>query len=165
MKLIPLTLGALATLAALPFGGALTQDEDAAGEIVEMLTDFHAAAAEGDADRYLGYMAPDGVFFGTDPAERWSREELEALVRPALEGGAKIVNVPVEQNVHVSADGDLAWFHERLEKPRYGEMRATGVLRRTDGGWEIVQFHLTLPIPNEAIQDVVKLVRAAKKKR
>ena len=104
-------------------------------------------------------------FFGTDAEERWPYDEYVALLQPLFEQGVKIVNRPVEQNVFVAQDGDMAWFDETLDKPRYGEMRATGVLRNTDDGWKIVQFHLTFPIPNEIVPDVVKLTRAAKKRR
>ena len=105
------------------------------------------------------------VFFGTDAEERWPYAEYVALLQPLFEQGVKIVNRPVEQNVFVAQDGDMAWVDETLDKPRYGEMRATGVLRNTDDGWKIVQFHLTFPIPNEIVPDVVKLTRAAKKRR
>jgi len=155
---------ALAILVAVPIAAGIDRNEDAVREIEVALTDFHAAAAEPDADRYLAYLAPDAVFFGTDPAERWTRDEYVELVRPLLEQGVQIVNRPVEQNVFVSDDGNMAWFDETLDKPKYGEMRATGVLRRTDDGWKLVQFHLTFPIPNEIVTDVVKLRRAAEKK-
>ena len=155
---------ALSTVALVPIATSVTPNEDAVREVEAVLTDFHAAAAEPDPDRYLGYMAPDGVFLGTDATERWTYDAYVELVRPLLEQGVQIVNRPVEQNVFVSEDGKLAWFDETLEKPKYGEMRATGVLRNTDDGWKIVQFHLTFPIPNEIVPDVVKLTRAAKKK-
>ena len=171
MKLIPiavLSLLALCTLSALSSSATRAGPAwraDAVEEIKAVLTDFHAAAAEADADRYFGHLAQDSVFFGTDASERWPFDEYEALLRPHLERGTKLENVPVKQNVFVSEDGRFAWFDEQLEKPRYGEMRATGVLRHTDGGWEIVQFHLTLPVANEIIGDVVKLTRAAQKSR
>jgi ketosteroid isomerase-like protein len=162
MKLLPI---AVLSLAALSLGRELAPRADAVAEVKAVLTDFHAAAAEGDADRYFGHMAPDAVFFGTDASERWPYDEYVALLRPYFEQGAKLESEPVAQNVYVSEDGKFAWFDERLEKPRYGEMRGTGVLRRTDDGWKLVQFHLTYPVPNEVLTDVVKLVRAAKKGR
>jgi ketosteroid isomerase-like protein len=161
MKLL---LIALTSLAALSLAGRAPH-AGVVEEIEAVLTDFHAAAAEGDAERYFAYLSPDSVFFGTDAAERWPYDEYVALLQPLFEQGVKIVNEPVEQNVFVADDGDMAWFDETLEKPKYGEMRATGVLRHTDEGWKIVQFHLTFPIPNEIVPDVVKLTRAAKKRR
>jgi len=162
MKL--LLIAALALLA-LPRGSDPMSQAGAVSEIKAVLTDFHASAAEPDAERYFGHLAADSVFFGTDASERWPHDEYEALLRPYFEQGIKIENQPVEQNVFVSEDGSFAWFDERLEKPRYGEMRATGVLRRTDDGWKIVQFHLTFPVANEILADVVKLTRAAQKAR
>ncbi len=156
---------ALMSLVALPLGSGLGSREDALAEVEAVITDFHAAAAEGDADRYFGHMAPDAVLLGTDATERWSYEEYVALARPHLEQGGSIVNRPGKQNVYIAEGGDMAWFDEELEKPKYGEMRASGVLRHTDDGWKIVQFHLTFPIPNEIVPDVIKLRRAANKKR
>ena len=162
MKLLPI---AVLSLVVLPLGSEPAPREDAVAEVKAVLTDFHAAAAEGDAERYFGHMAPDAVFFGTDATERWPYDEYVALLRPYFEQGVKIENAPVSQNVYVSEDGRFAWFDEELDKPRYGAMRGTGVLRRTDDGWKLVQFHLTFPIPNEILTDVVKLVRAAQKTR
>jgi len=156
MRLLPIALVSLTLL-----GNGTSPPEDPVKEIQAVLTDFHAAAAQADADRYLGYLAEDAILFGTDGAERWTFAEYEALVRPYLEQGVKIENHPVEQHVFVSADEHLAWFDERLDKPKYGAMRATGVLRHTDEGWKFVQFHLAYPVPNEILPDVVKLARAA----
>jgi hypothetical protein len=60
-------------------------------------------------------------------------------------------------------EGQLAWFDEQLEQPQYGELRATRVLRHTADGWKIVRFHLTFPVVNEILGDVVELTRAAQK--
>jgi hypothetical protein len=66
----------------------------------------------------------------------------------------------------VSPDGGVAWFDEALENEKYGTCRGTGVLRRIDGQWRIAQYHLTVPVPNDLLERVVKMIKAdeAKKK-
>jgi ketosteroid isomerase-like protein len=160
----PLLLLLPAALFFLSAVGGPARDDDPEAEIEAVLDDYHAAAAEGDVERMLGHIAPDAVLLGTDATERWTRESFEQLVRPAMAGGARIVNVPSSQNIVVSASDGIAWFDERLERHEFGEMRGTGVLRRTTDGWKIVQFHTALTVPNEAFRDVVKIVRAAKKR-
>ena len=42
--------------------------------INDVLDSYHVAASEGDWDRYFDLMSDDGVFLGTDAAERWPKE-------------------------------------------------------------------------------------------
>src|SRR5271170_7515795 len=37
-----------------------------------VLDDWHQAAAVSDEARYFGHFAPNGVYMGTDPTERWT---------------------------------------------------------------------------------------------
>ena len=60
----------------------------------------------------------------------------------------------------------MAWFDELLDNAKYGRCRGTGVLRKMEsgkGGWKIVQYNLTLTIPNEVAGEVVALVKAKQK--
>jgi hypothetical protein len=43
--------------------------------------------------------------------------------------------------------------------------RSTGVLIREDGAWKIAQYHLTIPIPNDLANRVVKMIRERAKER
>jgi hypothetical protein len=61
--------------------------------------------------------------------------------------------------VTLAEDGSTAWFDEMLENQSYGTTRGTGVLVRTAGGWKIVQYHLTIPLPNDLARDVVQMIR------
>lgn len=46
-----------------------------------------------------------------------------------------------------------------LDNDKYGECRGTGVLVKLGGAWRIVQYNLTIPIPNEIALDVVEMIR------
>ncbi len=50
-------------------------------------------------------------------------------------------------------------FDEVLDSESYGECRGSGVLRRIDGNWRIVQYNLTIPLPNEIAAEVVERIR------
>jgi len=49
----------------------------------------------------------------------------------------------------------LELFDEKLRNERYGEVRGTGVLRRTDAGWKIAHYSMTFLVPNERTPAVV----------
>ncbi|MFN9993591.1 MAG: nuclear transport factor 2 family protein, partial [Phycisphaerales bacterium] len=42
----------------------------------------------------------------------------------------------------------------------YGECRGSGVLLRLNDEWKIVQYNLTVPIPNDMLADVARDIRA-----
>ena len=109
-----------------------------------VLSALHQAASEADWDRYFGLYAPDAVFFGTDATERW---DLDAF-RGYASNSTGWTYLMTERHVFVDADGNTAWFDERLRNARYGESRGTGVLVKGDSGWKIAQYNLTFPIPN-----------------
>ena len=105
---------------------------------------LHQAAWEADWARYFGLCAPAAVFFGTDATERW---DLDAF-RGYASNSTGWTYLMTERHVFVDADGNTAWFDERLRNARYGESRGTGVLVKGDSGWKIAQYNLTFPIPN-----------------
>jgi len=56
-------------------------------------------------------------------------------------------------------DGKLVWFDEALDNAGYGECRGTGVLQERDGGWVLLQYNLTVPIPNDLMGGFAKQIR------
>lgn len=134
-------------------------DTEAARAAVEaVLDDFQAAGRAADLEGYVGQLAPDAVYLGTDPAERHTRDEVRALVAPYFERGSGLASRVTERHVFLSDDARTAWFDARLERPDLGELRATGVLRQRDGAWRIVQYSVSLPVPNEAVRDVAERI-------
>ena len=127
----------------------------------ELLDGFHRAAAEASGERYFGSFALGAVFLGTDPDERWTVEQFRAYAAPYFSQGRGWTYVPLERHVALAPDGAVAWFDERLENAAYGEARGTGVLVRTEAGWKIAQYNLTLPVPNELALDLVERIRQA----
>lgn len=112
--------------------------------------------------RYFDKMAPDGVYIGTDRSELWQRDAFREWGRPYFEGkGAAWVFHPTRRNVYATPDGALIWFDELLDTENMGHCMASGVIRRTQAGFEIVHYQLSLAVPNDAAKEVIAVVRAA----
>lgn len=127
--------------------------------IEKVLDALHQAASNADAERYFGLFAPDAVFFGTDPEERWTLDEFRDYTEARFSAGDGWTYEVVERHVVVAPDGRVAWFDEALDNERYGRCRGTGVLVLGDGGWKIAQYNLSIPIPNDLALTVVDLIR------
>jgi hypothetical protein len=117
---------------------------------------WHAAASVADEEGYLGRIADDGVYLGTDATERWDKAAFSAYVKPYFDQGRGWTYVP--SNRHAALEGDLAWFDELLTNQGYGQLRGTGVARWRDGGWELLQYDLHFTVPNEAAREVVEVL-------
>ena len=124
--------------------------------IGDVLDAYHAAAAAGDWNTYFDLMSEDGVFLGTDADERWTKPEFRAYAG----NRSGWLYRPVRRNINITPDGMSAWFDEILDSASYGTSRGTGVLIRTDDGWKISQYHLTLPIPNELAGKLTDEIKA-----
>lgn len=123
------------------------------------LDDWHRAASEADEARYFGLMTGDAVFLGTDATERWDLAAFRAFAHPYFAKGKAWTFVPSDRHVMFDADGDAAWFDERLDSASYGECRGSGALRRENGTWKIAHYNLTIPIPNALANSVVEMIR------
>ena len=126
--------------------------------VARVLDDFHQAASKADAARYFGHFAPEGVFLGTDAGERWSVEQFKAYARPHFSQGKGWTYRPGVRHINLSPDGETAWFDESLSNDNYGQTRGSGVLRKVGGEWKICQYNLSVPIPNELLPEVVRLI-------
>ena len=132
----------------------------AAGEVAQTLDSFHDAAAVGDEERYFAILPDDGVFLGTDATERWTGAEFRDFALPYFARASAWIYVPIERHVTVAPGGQAAWFDEVLDNEGYGECRGTGVLVQREGRWVLLQYNLTVPVPNELMGNVVERIRS-----
>jgi ketosteroid isomerase-like protein len=133
-----------------------------AADVAAVLDDWHAAAAAADEARYFGHFTADAVFLGTDAEERFTVERFRAYAHPHFAAGTGWTYVPRDRQVAFAESGDLAWFDERLDSPKYGELRGTGVLRREGGAWRIAHYSMTFTVPNDVSGEVVERIAAGK---
>ncbi|MBC7835342.1 MAG: nuclear transport factor 2 family protein [Phycisphaerales bacterium] len=127
--------------------------------VKRVLDDWHDAAADADEDRYFGHMTDNAVFLGTDATERWTKAEFQAYAHPYFAKGQGWTYVPQSRYVMFGDSTRVAWFDEKLLNAKYGECRGTGVLERHDGRWLISHYNLTVPVPNDLLDGVVKMIR------
>ena len=133
--------------------------EEAANKLLDA---FHFAASKAQFNEYFATFTPDGVFIGTDATERWTLEQFKAYAKPHFDRGRGWTYTVAERHLNVSADSKHASFDELLDNKSLGRCRGTGVLRMVDGQWRIEQYHLTIPVPNELADEVVKRIREKK---
>ncbi len=149
-------LAALLLCSAAGCASAGSPAPDPAAEAARVLDSLHEAAAAADGARYFSLFAPDAVFLGTDATERWTLEEFRAYAEPFFSRGKGWTYRPRDRHVSLSGDRRTAWFDERLDHERYGELRGTGVLRLLDGGWRVAQYNLAFPMPNEKVLEFLE---------
>lgn len=133
-------------------------------DIHRFLDDWHQAAAEANAEAFFGSMAENSIYIGTDAHEHWNKEAFMAFAKPYFDKGKAWDFKPYERDLHVTSDGNLAWFSELLNT-WMGICRGSGVLTRTSDGWKITQYHLAVTVPNEIIGDFISLVDEFSKSR
>lgn len=122
--------------------------------VTTVLDDWHRAAAQADEARYFGHMAEDAVYMGTDATERWVKKDFQAWSHPYFAKGKAWSFRAVRRAVMFSPDGATAWFDEDLDTPNMGPCRGTGVLSLQQGRWVIRHYNLTVPIPNDLMNEV-----------
>lgn len=134
-------------------------DASARAAVSDTLDALHTAAAEADFDRYFHLYTDDAVFYGTDASERWTKPEFQDYAGPHFEAGRGWTYHMTERNIYLAEDGRVAWFDERLENDSLGETRGSGVLVLTERGWQVAQYNLTIPVPNELAGNLVRRIR------
>lgn len=140
-------------------------DQASSKAVGDVLDDFHQAAAQADGKRYFDHFTENAVFLGTDLSERWNTEQFKAYALPYFSKGQGWTYHPKSRYVYLSPDGKTAWFDEVLENDKFGLTRGSGVLLKTEGGWKVAQYHLTLPVPNSLIDTLVKMIDAESKRK
>ncbi len=127
----------------------------------EILDAFHTHAARAEFDAYFTLMHDDGVFLGTDATERWTKTEFMDYARPVMIGqGRGWEYHPRDRHISVAEFGGMAWFDELLDHDKYGVLRGSGVVARTEDGWKIMQYNLAFTVPNDDAPAVVELIKA-----
>lgn len=142
---------------AVPAQPGAAQGEAAA--VAAVLDSFHDAAAKADEARYFGHFAPEGVFLGTDATERWTVDEFRKWAAPYFRRPSAWTFVAASRNVVLAPEKTVAWFDEVVESRSYGSCRGTGALRKIDGVWRVTHYNLTVPVPNDLMDGVVRMIR------
>lgn len=156
MFVLPVLLLLFSTLVKANETNSLLTDK---AQIAEVLTDWHKAAADADFDAYFGAMSQDAIFIGTDATENWDRKSFEKFSKPYFDKGKAWSFYAIERNIFLAPSGNIAWFDEVLET-QMKLCRGSGVLQKIDGEWKIAHYVLSMTIPNDDADKVIKLKTA-----
>lgn len=121
-----------------------------------LLNGWHNSAAVADLDAYFGLMADDFIYLGTDPSERWSKDNFLTFCKPYFERKKTWDFKTNWRNWYFSPDLEIAWFEESLNT-QMEECRGSGVFKKVNGVWKIAHYNLTVLIENEKIKKFIKL--------
>ena len=121
-----------------------------------LLDNWHKAAAEANFDNYFNAMADESIFIGTDATENWNKAEFIAFAKPYFDKGRAWSFTALERHIYFSKDGNTAWFDELLNT-QMKICRGSGTLEKSNNEWKIKHYVLSMTIPNENVDEVIKI--------
>lgn len=124
--------------------------------ISKVLDDLNTFAATADYKNYFDLYAEESTFIGTDATEIWNKKEFMAWAKPFFDKGKAWNFTSLKRSITFSKDGNYAWFDEVLDT-QMKICRGSGVLEKIGGKWKIRQYVLSTTVPNEVIDEVVKI--------
>ena len=124
--------------------------------ISKVLDDLNTFAATADYKNYFDLYAEESTFIGTDATEIWNKKEFMAWAKPFFDKGKAWNFTSLKRSITFSKDGTYAWFDEVLDT-QMKICRGSGVLEKIGGKWKIRQYVLSTTVPNEVIDEVVKI--------
>ncbi|RKS01208.1 nuclear transport factor 2 family protein [Flavobacterium sp. 102] len=124
-------------------------------QINKVLDAWHKAAAEANFKDYFDAMAEESIFIGTDATENWNKTDFKAFAKPYFDKGKAWNFTALERNIYFSNDKKTAWFDELLDT-QMKICRGSGVLVLVNGQWKIKHYVLSMTIPNDNIDEVLK---------
>lgn len=126
-------------------------------ELNKFIDNWHHAAAIADEDVFFGSLADSAVYLGTDPKERWLKQEFMDWGMKYFERETAWAFKPYNRFWEFSEDMNYAWFDELLET-HMGICRGSGVLKKEENRWKIVHYNLALTLPNEQMNEFRNIV-------
>jgi len=121
-----------------------------------VLNSWHKSAAEANFEAYFNAMSNESIFIGTDASENWTLTEFKNFSKPYFDKGKAWSFKPLNRNIFINNTAKIAWFDELLDT-WMGVCRGSGVLIKNENTWKIEHYVLSLTIPNENVNDVVRI--------
>lgn len=127
-------------------------------EVDEYIDSWHQAAWNADSDTYFGMMDEDCIFIGTDLSEVWTKQEFFEWSRPYFDSGRVWKFKGKNRHIYFNEDETIAWFDEEVHSSA-GIWRGSGVLSRESGEWTLKQYVLSMTVPNDLMNQVIKDIK------
>ena len=147
----------LAVLTLVSFDSLQYKESDEKEQVNKTLDAWHKAAAEAKFDVYFGMMTEDAIYIGTDPTENWDLKAFQAFAKPYFDKGKAWNFKAMQRNIYFDKSGKLAWFDELLNT-QMKICRGSGVLVKIGKEWKIKHYVLSMTIPNDNTNEVVKII-------
>lgn len=132
------------------------QSEPSVSELNKVIDGWHKAAAAANLDSYFSAVTDDFIFLGTDPNERWTKDEFKSFCKPYFDAGKAWDFTPKERNWVFSKNNKVAWFDEKLDT-WMEECRGSGIMVKEGNKWKLAYYNLTVVIENEKIKSFIEL--------
>jgi ketosteroid isomerase-like protein len=132
------------------------QSEPSVSELNQVVDGWHKSAAAAHLDSYFAAVTDDFIFLGTDPKERWTKDEFKAFCKPYFDAGKAWDFKPKERNWVFSKNNKVAWFDEKLDT-WMEECRGSGIMVKEGNKWKLAYYNLTVVIENEKIKPFIEL--------
>lgn len=126
-------------------------------QINAFIDEWHDDAAHARM-AYFDKIAKNGIYIGTDKTELWNRDEFKAWAKRFFERKSAWSFRSTKRNVYMSPDKKFIWFDELLDT-QMGPCQASGVIRKTDKGFEIEHYQLSIAVPNEVAEKVTRTIK------
>jgi ketosteroid isomerase-like protein len=124
--------------------------------ISTMIDAWHTAAAKADYTAYFNGMNDDAVFIGTDATENWDKKSFMIWAKPFFDKGKAWAFTSIQRHIYFDKTGNLAWFDELLST-QMKICRGSGVVVKSDSGWKIQQYVLSVTVPNDNLDSVISI--------
>lgn len=147
----------LAILSVFSFDAFQHKELDNKEEVNKTLDAWHKAASEANFNAYFGLMTEDAIFIGTDPSENWNYKNFQAFAKPFFDKGKAWNFKAMERHIYFDESGKIAWFDELLNT-QMKICRGSGVLVKIGKDWKIKHYVLSMTIPNENTDQVIKII-------
>ena len=135
------------------FANAQTSQKD---QVSQTLDTWHKAAADANFEGYFNLMADDGIFIGTDATENWTKPDFKIWAKPFFDKGKTWNFTALERHIFFDKTGKTAWFDELLNT-QMKICRGSGVLIKVGKEWKIQHYVLSMTIPNDEVDSVIKI--------
>ncbi len=137
----------------------IIQPAESQAELSGILDDFHDAAAKADYERYFSHWSPASVFLGTDATERWVGQEFRDYAKKRFDTGKGWTYRAHDRHISMAPDQQAGFFDELVTNEKYGTCRGSGVFRKLEGRWWLMQYNLSIPVPNELAERIVGIIK------
>ena len=125
-------------------------------QIAAMLDSFNVAAARADYNGYFNYFTEDAIFIGTDATENWDKKAFMTWAKKYFDKKTTWNFTSIQRKIYFGKHEDIAWFDELLST-QMKICRGSGVVVKQNNEWKVQQYVLSMTIPNNLSDGIVKM--------